>query len=106
LSLTIREERRLRVFENRILRLIYESRRGENKKCGRLYNGEHHSLYRSPSIVKVIKFRRERWRGHVARTEEAGSPFKILTGKPTGNINLRRLMRGWKGSIRMDLKEI
>ena len=52
-------------------------------KWRRLHNEELHSLYRSPNIVRVIKSRRLRWAGHVARMEESRSAFKILTGKPT-----------------------
>ena len=48
-----------------------------------------HSLYRSPNIVRVIKSRRLRWAGHVARMEEGRSAFKILTGKPTGKKTFR-----------------
>jgi hypothetical protein len=63
-------------------------------------------LYRSPNIVRVIKSRRLRWAGHVARMEEGRSVFNILTGKPTGKIPLGRSMRRWKNNIRMDFKEI
>ena len=55
-----------------------------NGKWRGLHNEELHSLYRSPNIVRVIKSRRLRWAGHVARMEEGRSVFKILTGKPTG----------------------
>ena len=58
-------------------------------------------LYRSPNIVRVIKSRRLRWAGHVARMEEGRSAFKILTGKPTGKIPLGRPRRRWE-----DLEEI
>ena len=88
------EECRLRVFENRILRRIF----GPNEKL--------HSLYRSPNIVRVIKSRRLRWSGHVARMEEGTSAFKILTGKPTGNRRLGRTRHRWEDNIRLDLKEI
>ena len=64
-----------------------------------------HSLYRS-SIVRVIKCRRLRWAGHVARMEEGRSAFKILTGKPTVKIPLGRPRRRWEDNIRMDLEEI
>ena len=64
------------------------------------------SLYRSPNIVRVIKSRRLRWAGHVARMEEGRSAFKILTGKPTGNRPLGRSRRRWEDNIRMDLEEI
>ena len=67
-SLTLREESRLRVFENRILSQIFGSKRDENGEWRRLYNEELHSLYRSLNIVRVNKSRRLRWPGHVART--------------------------------------
>ena len=76
-SLTLREESRLRVFENRILRQIFEPKRDENGEWRRLHNEEFHSLYRLPNIVRVNKSRRLRWAGHVARMEEDSSAFKI-----------------------------
>ena len=81
-SLTLREGCRLRVFENRILRRIFGPERDENGEWRRLHNEELHSLYRSPNIVRVIKSRRLRWAGHVARMDEGRSAFEILTGKP------------------------
>ena len=65
-----------------------------------------HSLYRSPNIVRVMKSRRLRWAGHVARMEEGRSASKILTGKPTGKRYLGRPRRRWEGNIRIDLEEI
>ena len=69
-SLTLKEECRLRVFENRILRRIFRPRRDTNGEWRRLHIEELHSLYLSPNIVRVIKSRRLRWAGHVARMEE------------------------------------
>ena len=83
-NLTLREECRLRELENRILTRIFGPKRDENGEWRRLHNEEFHSLYRSPNIVRVIKSRRLRWAGHVARMEEGRSAFKILTDKPTG----------------------
>ena len=80
--------------------------RDENGEWRRLYNEELHSLYHSPNIVRVIKYRRLRWAGHVVRMEKSRSAFKILTGKPTGKRPLRRPRRRWEDSIRMDLEEI
>ena len=74
--LTLREEGRLRVSENRILRRIFGLKRDPNGEWRRLHNEELHSLYRSPNIVRVIKSRRLRWAGHVARMEENRSAFK------------------------------
>ena len=64
------------------------------------------SFYRSPNIVRVIKSRRLRWEGHVARMENGMRAFKILTGKTTGKIPLGRPRRRWEDNIRMDLEEI
>ena len=72
----------------------------------RLHNEELHSLYRSPNIFRVIKSRRLRRGGHVARMEEGRSAFKILKGKPTGKRPLRRPRCRWEGNIRMDLNGI
>ena len=63
-------------------------------------------MYRSPNIVRVIKSRRSRRIGHVARMEEGRSAFKIFTGKRTGKRPLGRRRRRWEDNIRMDLEEI
>ena len=73
MSPTLREESRLRIFENRILRRIFGPKRDENGECRTLHNEKLHSLHRSPNIVRVIKSRRLRWAGHVARMEEGRS---------------------------------
>ena len=64
------------------------------------------SLYRSRNTVRVIKSRRLKWAGHVARMEEGRSAFKILTGIPTGKRPLGRPRHRWEDNIRMDLTEI
>ena len=69
-------------------------------------SGELHSLYHSPTIVRVIKSKRLRWAGHVARMEECRSAFKILTGKRTGKRLFGRPRSRWEDNIRMDLEEI
>ena len=63
-------------------------------------------MYRSANVVRVIKSRRLRWAGHVARMEEGRSAFKVLTGKPTGKRHLGRSRLRWEDNIRMDLEEI
>ena len=72
------------VYINWILRRIFGPKRDENGEWRRLHNEELHSLYRSPNTVRLIKCRRLRSAGHVARMEEGRSAFKILTCKPTG----------------------
>jgi hypothetical protein len=69
-SFTLREEHRLRVFENRVLRRIFRTKREEEGSWRKLHNDKLHSLYSSPNIVRVIKSRRMRWAGHVVRMGE------------------------------------
>jgi len=102
-SLTIREECRIRVFKNKILRQIFGPKRDENGEWRRLHNEKLHSFYRSPNVIRVIKSRRLRWAGLVTRLEEGRSAFKILTGKPTGKRPLWRPRHRWEDNIRMDL---
>ena len=90
------------VFIRRILGPKWD----ENGQWRRLHNEELHSFYRSPNILRVIKSRRLRWAGHVARMEEGRSALTILTGKPIGKRPLGRPRRRWEGNIRMDLEEI
>jgi hypothetical protein len=105
LSLTLREEHRLRVFENRVLRRISGPKRDEVTGWRKLHNEELHGLYSSPNIVRVIKARRMRWAGHVARMGEVRGAY-ILVGKPEGRRPLGRPRRRWEDSIKMDLREI
>ena len=93
--LTLREELRLRVFENMTLRRVFGPKKDENEDWRRLQNQKFHSLYRSPNIVKVILSRRLRWAWHVARMEEGRNAFKIVTGKPTGKRTLGKPRRRW-----------
>ena len=77
-----------------------------NGEWRRLHNEELHGLYRSPNIVRTIKYRGLTWAGNVARMEEDRSAFKILRGKPIGKRPLGRPMCRWEDNIRMDLEEI
>jgi hypothetical protein len=81
-SLTLREEHRLRVFENRVLRRMFGPKREEDGPWRKLHNDELHSLYSSPNIVRVIKSRRMRWAGHVARMGEGRDVYRVLVGRP------------------------
>ena len=76
----------------------------ENGEWRKLHKEEVHSLYRSPNIVRVIKSRRLKWAGHVARIE-GRSAFEILKGTFTGKRALGRPRRRWEDNIRMNLKE-
>jgi transcription termination factor 2 len=71
-----------------------------------LHNDELHSLYSSPNIVRVIKSRRMRWAGHVARMEEERSVYTVLVGRPEGKRPLGRPRSRWEDNIKMDLREI
>jgi hypothetical protein len=104
-SLTLGEEHRLTVFENRVLRKIFGPKREEDGSWRKLHN-ELHSLYSSRNIVKVIKSRRMRWAGHVARMEEGRGVYWVLIGRPEGKRPLGRPRRRWEDNIRMDLREI
>jgi hypothetical protein len=97
----------LRVFENRVLRRIFGSKRDEVTGGWRKLNNEElHGLYSSPSIVRVIKARRMRWAGHVALMGEVGGVYNILVGRPEGRRPLGRPRRRWEDNISMDLREI
>jgi hypothetical protein len=104
-SLTFRDEHRLRGFENRVLRRISGSKREEDGSWRKLHNDELHSLYCSPNIVRMIKSRRIRWAGHVARMREGRSVYRVLVGRPEGKRPLGRPKRRWE-DIRMDLREL
>ena len=84
-SLTLREERKLRVFENMVLRRIFGPRRDEvTGEWRRLHNEELNDLYSSPNIVRVTKSRRMRWAGYVACMGDARGVYRLLVGKPKG----------------------
>jgi len=103
----LREEKKLRVFENMVLRRIFGPRRDEvTGECRRLHNEELNDLHSSPNIVRVIKSRRMRWAGHVARMGEEKGVYRVLVGKLEGRRPLGRPRRRWVYNIRMDLQEV
>jgi hypothetical protein len=90
-SLTLREEQRRRVFENRVLRRMFGPKREEaTQEWGRLHNEELNDLNSSPNLIRVIKLRRMRWAGHVARMGEKRGVYRILVGTPEGRRPLGR----------------
>ena len=106
-SLTVREQRRLRVSENRVLRRIFGPKRDEvTGDRSKLHNEELSDLYCTPNIVGVIKSRRMRWAGHVARMGERRDVCRVLVGKPEGKRQLGRPRRRWEDNIKMDLQEL
>jgi hypothetical protein len=84
-SLALREEHRLRVFENTVLRRIFGPEREEDGSWRKLHNDELHNLYSSPNIIRVIKSRRMRWVGHMARMGRG----EVFTGFWLGGPNVR-----------------
>jgi hypothetical protein len=97
----------MRVFEDRMLRRIFGPKRDEvTVEWRKLHNEELRDLYSSPSIIRMIKSRRMRGAGHVARMGEKRNSYRLLVGKPEGNRPLGRPRRRWVDNIRMDLGEV
>ena len=105
-SLTLREERRLRVFKNRVLRIFGPKRDDVTGEWRKLHNEELNDLYSSPNIVRVIKSRRMKWAGHVARMGERRGVYRVLVGKHEGKGPLGRPKRRWEDNIKMGLPEV
>jgi hypothetical protein len=104
--LTLREEHRLRVFENRMLRRIFGLKREVDGSWRKLHNDELHNLYSTPNIVRVIKSRTMRWAGHMTLLGEGRGVYRILVGMPEGKRPLRRPRRRCEDNIKMGLREI
>jgi hypothetical protein len=93
-SLIVREEHKLRVFENRVPRRIFGPKKdGVMGEWRKLHNEGLHNLYSSPSIIRITKSRRMKWVGHVARMGEKRSMYRLLVGKPEGRRPLGRPRR-------------
>jgi hypothetical protein len=106
-SLTLREEHRLMVFENMVLRRIFGPKRDKvTGEWRRLHNEELNDLYTSPNIIRVIKSRRMRCAGHVAQMGEGRGAYRILVGKPEGRRPLGRPRHRWEDNIKMNLQEV
>ncbi|KAJ4447245.1 hypothetical protein ANN_09249 [Periplaneta americana] len=106
-TLTLRDENRLRVFENKVLREIFGAKRDEvTGEWRKLHNTELHALYSSPDIIRNIKSRRLRWAGHVACMGESRNAYRVLVGRPKGKRSLGRPRRRWEDNIKMDLREV
>jgi hypothetical protein len=95
------------VFENRVLRRIFEPKKdkltGEWRK---LHNEQLNDLYSPPTIVRVITSRRMRWAGHVARMGEGRGVYRVIVGIPEGKRPLGKSRRRWEDNIKMDLQEV
>jgi hypothetical protein len=102
LSLTLRQERRLKVFENRALRRVFGPKRDEvTGEWRKLHNEELNDLYSLPNIVRVVKLRRMRWAGHVARRGEVRGVHRVLVEKPEGRRPMGRHRRIWEDNINL-----
>jgi hypothetical protein len=98
--LRLKEEHRLRVFENRVLRKIFGPKRDEvTGEWRKLHNEQLNDLYSSPNIVQLIKSRRMRWAGHVARMGERRGKYTVLLGKHEGKRPLGRPRHRWGDNI-------
>jgi hypothetical protein len=99
-------EHRLRVFEDRLLRIFGSKNDDVIKGWRNLHNEELHNLYSSPSIIRMIKSRTMRGEGHVARMGDKRNAYRTLVGKPEGKRPLGRHKRRWEDNNKMDLREI
>jgi len=95
------------VFENRVLKRIFGSKRREvRREWRKLHNEELNVLYSSLNIVRVIKSRRMRWARHVGRVGARRGVYRVLVGKPERKRPLGKPRRRWEDNIKMDLQEV
>jgi len=99
------EERRLRVFENRVLRVFGPKRDKVTGEWRKLHNEELRDHYSLPNIVRVVNSRKIRWAGQVVPMGERRGVHRVLVGKPQGKRPLGRPRR-WEDNIKMDLREV
>jgi hypothetical protein len=105
-SLTLREELKLSVFENRVLRSLFCPKKDEVMGGWRkLHNEELHDLYSSPSIIRIIKLRKIRWTGHMVQMREKRNMYRFLVANPLGK-RPGRSRRRWVDNIKMDHVEV
>jgi len=106
-SLTLRGERRLGCFESRVLRRIFGHKRDEvTGEWRKLHNEELCGLYCSLKTIRIIKPRRKRWEGHVARMGERRGVYRVLVGKPERKSPLESPGCRWEDNIKVDLQEV
>jgi hypothetical protein len=105
-SLTLREEHRLKVFENRVLRRIFGPTKDEITRDWRKLHNEELHTYSSPNLIGMMKSRRMRWAGRVACMEENWNAYRVLVGKPERKRLLGRPRCRWEDNIKIDLRQI
>jgi hypothetical protein len=103
----VSEERRLRVFENRMLRRIFGPKRDEvTRERRKLHNEELNDLYSPPNIFRIKNSRRIKWAGHVARMRDRRGEYRVLVEKPEGKKPFGRPRRKWEDNIKMDHQKV
>jgi len=107
LGCLLREERKLRVFEKRVLRKIFGPKKDKVAgKWRKLHNEEINDLYSSPNTVQTIKSGRMRWAGHLDFMGERRGVYRVLVGKPKGRRPLGKIRRRWEDNIKIELQEV
>jgi hypothetical protein len=105
--MTLREESRMKVFQNRVMSRVFGSKRDDvTEEWKKLHNKELNDLYSLPNIVRVVKSRRMRWAGHGARMGEGRGVQRVSVGKPEGKRPFGRPRRRLEDNIKIDLQEV